>query len=110
MSFGSRGLGHKDYHATSYEGVETSKVILGYLVFTPAYGGAQVYSLLCDALRDLPSLLESSAWATTAGDISKEDDFWTTTSKMKQARLNLVARALQMQLEAVLVAVVYLWN
>ncbi|CAK9107495.1 unnamed protein product [Durusdinium trenchii] len=51
------------------------------LVLTTTYGPMEVYSVLCEALKDLPGLSTSRSKRIYVG---KEEDYWTTSAEMKQ--------------------------
>lgn len=61
------------------------------LVLTSNYGAMEVYSVLCEALKVLPSLEMGMEDHTDGGDVGKDQDYWTISGKMKQDLRNFFA-------------------
>eukprot|EP00435_Cladocopium_sp_Y103_P034533 s1155_g8.t3 len=55
------------------------------LALTSNYGAMEVYSVLCEALKVLPSLEMGKDNRDDDSDVGKDQDYWTTSGKMKQA-------------------------
>eukprot|EP00435_Cladocopium_sp_Y103_P034576 s1155_g8.t4 len=54
------------------------------LALTSNYGAMEVYSVLCEALKVLPSLEMGKDNRDDDSDVGKDQDYWTTSGKMKQ--------------------------